>query len=333
MLSISALLFASSLLANASPASDLTTAVSALLNGLDEAQRAETVYAFDAEERWDWHFVPRDRAGVALKDMNETQQGLALAVLNAGLSAEGVKVAETIRSLEGVLRAIEGPQATHRDPLDYHFMVFGTPEEGGTWALRYEGHHLSLQWTIVDGEAMSTTPQFLGTNPGEVMDGPLKGTRALGSLEDLGRTFVTTLKADQQAAAILSETAPKDILTGADRDAEMQEDRGVAYAALSDSQKAAFIGLIEAFAHFQRPEIAEQRLARIRKTGLDDVKFAWMGSLEKGQGHYYRVQGKTFIIEYDNTQNDANHVHVVWRDFHGDYGRDLLKAHYAQHQH
>ncbi len=180
MLSISALLFASSLLATASPATELTTAVNALLDSLNDAQRTETLYAFDADERWDWHFIPRERKGVALKDMNEAQQALALAVLQAGLSEHGVKTAETIRSLEGVLREIEGPQATHRQPLDYHFMVFGTPEESGTWGLRYEGHHLSLQWTIVNGEAMATTPQFFGTNPADVHEGPLKGTRALG---------------------------------------------------------------------------------------------------------------------------------------------------------
>ncbi len=333
MLSISTLLFASRLLATASPATDLATAVNAMLDSLDNTQRAQTVYAFDAEERWDWHFVPRERAGVALKDMNESQQALALAVLEAGLSEHGVKTAETIRSLEGVLRELEGPQATHRQPLDYHFMVFGTPEVDGTWALRYEGHHLSLQWTIVGGEAMATTPQFFGSNPGDVMEGPLKGTRALGNLEDMGRAFVKALDEAQRATAVLSSDAPKDILTGADREAEMQEDAGIPYAALSDEQKATFIGLLEAFARYQRPEIADQRLARIRTNGLDDVKFAWMGSMEKGQGHYYRIQGKTFIVEYDNTQNNANHVHAVWRDFHGDFGRDLLKEHYAQHQH
>ena len=332
MLSLTALLLATGLLAG-SPAGDLTVTVNAFLDGLDEEQRAKTVYAFDAEQRWDWHFVPRERAGVSFRDLNESQHALALAVLAAGLSEHGLKTAETIRSLENVLREIEGPQATHRDPLDYHFQVFGTPEEGGTWALRYEGHHLALNWTIVNGKAIATTPQFLGSNPGDVRAGPLEGTRALGDLEDLGRAFVTDLDTAQRASAILSDTAPRDIFTGADREAAMQEDAGIAYAVLLEPQKAAFIALIEAFARCQRPEIAEQRLARIRKAGLDGVKFAWMGSLEKGQGHYYRIQGKTFIVEYDNTQNNANHVHTVWRDFHGDFGRDLLQDHHARHEH
>jgi hypothetical protein len=334
MLGISTVLWAAGLLSlAAAPATDLSSAVNAFLNGLDETQRARTVFAFDSDQRWDWHFVPRERAGVALKELTPAQQALALAVLKAGLSEHGVTTVETIRSLEGVLRQIEGPQATHRDPLDYHFQVFGTPAAEGTWALRYEGHHCSLQWTIVQGTAMSTTPQFMGSNPGDVLEGDLAGTRALGDLEDLGRAFIMSLDDAQRATAILSDAAPKDILTGAEHEAPMQEDRGIPYTALSEPQKAAFIGLIEAYARYQRPEIAEQRLARIQKAGLDDIKFAWMGSLEKGQGHYYRIQGRTFILEYDNTQNNANHVHAVWRDFHGDFGRDLLKEHYAQHQH
>lgn len=333
MTGIASFLCLASCLVAATPAADLATAVNAFLDGLDGSQRARATFAFDSDERWNWHFVPRERAGVSFRDFNEAQRDLALAVLKAGLSEQGFQTAETIRELENVLREIEGPQATHRDPLDYHFLIFGTPDPEGTWALRYEGHHLALNWTVVGGKPIATTPQFLGSNPGDVQHGPHAGTRALGDLEDLGRAFVTELDETGRAAAILSDTAPRDILTGASREAEPQEDRGVRYADLAPEFQARMIALIEAFARVQRPEIAEQRLARIRRAGLDDLKFAWMGGLEKGQGHYYRIQGKTFILEYDNTQNNANHVHAVWRDFHGDFGRDLLRDHYARHPH
>jgi hypothetical protein len=145
---------------------------------------------------------------------------------------------------------------------------------------------------------------------------------------------VKSLSDEQRAQAIIGDTAPNDVFTGNQVEATIQEDKGIPYAALNDQQKQAFIGLIEIQAGIQQPEVAAQRLARIRTAGLDDVKFAWIGGLEKGQGHYYRVQGKTFIVEYDNTQNNANHVHAAWRDFHGDFGRDLLKEHYAaDHKH
>jgi hypothetical protein len=335
MLSTTSFLLLLSAAASAlNPADGLADAVNAFTAGLTEEQRSITIYPFDAEERWNWHFVPTKRNGISLEQLTEAQLPLAHAVLKAALSDHGYKTVETIRSLEGVLRELEGPQATHRNPLDYHFTVFGTPAKDGTWGFRYEGHHLSLNWTIVKGKAISDSPQFMGTNPGDVKSGPLEGTRALGDLEDLGRAFISGMSDEQKAVAIIDATAPNDVLTGDKVEAPVQEDKGIAYSALTEQQKQDFIALIEAHARIQLPEVSAQRLARIQKAGIDDVKFAWMGSLEKGQGHYYRLQGKTFIVEYDNTQNNANHVHAAWRDFHGDFGRDLLKEHYAaDHKH
>lgn len=332
MLPTAAILMAAGLM-TAPPAPALAEAANAFLEALSDTQRDQAVFDFDAEERWNWHFVPRARAGVSFGDLEAAQHPLAFDLLKAGLSEYGFETVETIRDLEHVLREIEGPRATHRNPDDFYFTIFGTPSANGAWALRYEGHHISLHWTIVGGKAIASTPQFLGANPAEVKSGPRKGARALGVLEDLGRAFVTALPASQKDTAIIAGTAPRDILTRADREAEMQADEGIAYGALSDEQQEALVGLIEAHARYQHPAIAAQRLARIKRAGLDEVKFAWMGGLETGQGHYYRIQGKTFIIEYDNIQNNANHIHTVWRDFHGDFGRDLLQEHYARHPH
>lgn len=318
------------------PIEDLSTEATRLLGGLDADQRALAQYDFDDEERWDWHFIPRKRPGLAFNDLREEQYPLILNLLRAGLSETGYATAETIRSLESVLRKIEGPNATHRDNLDYHVSIFGTPDPKGTWALRYEGHHLSLHWTIVGGKAMATSPQFMGANPGIHPDGPKEGMRTsetLGALEDLGRSFVSQLPETKRSVAVINPEAPADILSGTARDADMQDDLGIAYSDLDDAEKAQLISLIEGFANVQRPEIAAQRLSRIRNAGLDSLKFAWMGPIELGEPHYFRVQGKTFILEYDNTQNNAKHPHSVWRDFHGDFGKDLLKEHYAQHQH
>lgn len=333
MLAASTLIALLSALSAPPAATGMADAVNTFLSGLTEEQRAIAAYPFDADERWNWHFVPKERNGISFHQLREDQYPLVHAILKSALSDYGYKTAETIRSLESVLREIEGPEATHRDPLDYHVTVFGTPAPEGTWALRYEGHHLSLNWTIVDGKAIASSPQFMGSNPGDVTTGPHAGTRALGDMEDLGRVFVKGLDEARRGQAIVGAEAPSDILTGNKVEAPMQEDVGIAYRDLTENQKASLIGLIETHARIHHVEISGQRLARVRKAGLDDVKFAWMGGLEKGQGHYYRIQGKSFLIEYDNTQGNANHVHVVWRDFHGDFGRDLLKEHYAAHDH
>ena len=312
------------------PAPTMAKAADAFLATLDSAKRARASLPFNSEERLNWHFVPKDREGVAIKQMSAEQRQAALTLLRSGLSARGFTKVDTIRRLEEVLFAIEGSGI--RDPELYYFTVFGKPSEQGAWGWRYEGHHASLNWTVVDGRLVATTPQFLGANPADVRDGPQKGTRALAAEEDLGRALVKSLSADQGAQAVLSKDAPRDILTGASRQAAIQEDRGISYAKLTPEQQGLLLSLIQEYASAQTPAVAQARLARV-KADLPAIKFAWMGGLDKGQGHYYRIQGSTFLIEYDNTQNNANHIHCVWREFKGDWGRDLLTEHYRTAPH
>src|SRR5262249_26399013 len=205
-----------------------------------------------------------------------------------------------------------------------------------TWGWRYEGHHCSQNWTLVNGRAIASSPQFFGANPAEVREGPMKGTRALAAEEDLARTLLKSLNPTQRAEAVLADKAPSDIITGAQRQAAIQEDKGIAYGKLNKEQQGMLLAIIEEYVNAQPPDLTRGRLEKIRAAGLDGVKFAWMGGMERGQGHYYRVQGSTFLIEYDNTQNNANHIHAVWRDFNGDWGEDLLAEHYRNsphHQH
>jgi len=309
----------------AEPAPAMAKAADAFLAALDPARRAKAALPFHSAERLDWHFVPRDRQGAPLKQMSADERRAALALLRSGLSARGFTKVDTILHLEEVLFAIEG--SAMRDPGLYYFTVFGRPSDKGAWGWRYEGHHVSLNWTVLDGRVVGSAPQFLGANPADVRDGSQKGTRALAAEEDLGRAFVKSLAAPQRSEAVVSADAPRDILTGASREAAIQEDRGLAYARLSQEQQGLLLSLIQEYASTQPLAVAQARLARV-KADLPGVKFAWMGGLEKGQGHYYRIQGATFLIEYDNTQNGANHVHSVWRDFKGDWGKDLLAEHY-----
>lgn len=324
---------------NNRPEAAMAGAASKFLASLDAPRKSKATIPFnDVQERLNWHFVPKfnQRKGLPLKEMTPDQQKAALALLRAGLSEKGYQKAGSIRELEGILRVVENNNAT-RDRELYYFTVFGEPSEKGTWGFRYEGHHCSLNWTVINGKSIASTPQFFGTNPGEVRvdvpGAPSRGTRVLGVEEDLGRALVKSLNAEQKKQAVLADKAPSDILTSAQRQAAIQEDKGVAFKDLSKEQQGMLLGIIREYANAQPQKLARERLQKIRMAGIDNVKFAWMGGLEKNQGHYYRIQGSTFLIEYDNTQNDANHVHCVWRDFKGDFGMDLLAMHYQSTPH
>jgi hypothetical protein len=311
----------------------MVTAARAFLDSLTPELKQKAQIPLDAEERMNWFYTPVPRKGLPLKDMNDAQRTTAMNLLRAGLSEQGYSRAETIRALEDVLVEMGG-NPRQRDKELYYFTVFGEPGAKSTWGWRYEGHHISQNWTVINGAAMATTPQFFGANPAEVRQGSRKGTRAIAVEEDLAFELLKSLDAAQQQAAIIDAKAPNDILTTNSREAAIQEDRGLGHAQMNAAQKALLVKLIEANAAAQPQAVARERLAKLRAAGLDRVKFAWMGARDRGpQGHYYRVQGPTFLIEFDNTQNDANHIHLVWRDFKGDWGRDLLAEHYKTSQH
>jgi hypothetical protein len=299
---------------------------------LDEAQLKKLRWPFDSEERFNWHFIPRERQGLPLKDMTAAQREAAFALLRAGLSEKGYTKAETIRSLEDVLRAAGG--SIVRDPELYFFTVFGDPSSG-TWAWRYEGHHLAQNWTIVGGRAVATTPAFFGANPADVRDGPMAGTRALAAESDLAWMLLASLTDAQRSAAVIAPAAPNDIITGAVRKASILENAGIDAATLTAAQQGLLMSLVEEHASSQTPALAAERLASVRRGGLSTIRFAWMGATSRGPGagYYYRVQGPAFLIEYDNTQNRANHQHIVWRSFAGDFGADVLGEHYAGDPH
>ncbi|HEY7686115.1 MAG TPA: DUF3500 domain-containing protein, partial [Gemmatimonadales bacterium] len=214
-----------------------------------------------------------------------------------------------------------------RDPERYFFSIFGTPSTESTWGWRVEGHHMSLHFTVVNGTLVAGAPTFFGSNPAEVREGPKKGTRVLALVEDAARALLESLDSTQRATAIINATAPNDIVTAANVKIDPLAPVGITASALTASQRALLKQLVDVYAGYVADDIAADRLARIEKAGWDNVAFAWAGALERGQKHYYRVQGPTFLIEYDNTQTDANHIHSVWRDFNGDFGADLLREH------
>ncbi len=312
----------------------LLKAVQTFLATLDPERKAKAQLPFNSEERLNWFYIPKERNGLRYKNMLPEQQEAAHQLLQVSLSKSGFRKVEAIRQLELVLKAMENGSAT-RDTELYYFTVFGDPSSKGTWGWRYEGHHVSLHWTSIKGKVVASSPQFLGSNPAEVRSGPQKGVRVLAAEEDLGRSLVKALTAEQRAEAIISETAPADVVTTNVRKAGILEDKGLAYSKLTADQQGLFLSLLKEYCSIQVEEVAKRRLDAVNRAGMDNIKFAWMGGIEKGQPHYYRIQGSTFLVEYDCTQNDANHIHTVWRDFNGDFGVDLLALHYhtADHDH
>lgn len=311
-------------------AAGMVRAADALLRALSPEQRQSASFAFEDAERLNWHYVPRGRAGLPLKAMSENQRQLALRFLKAGLSQAGYLKATTIMSLEAVLREIETWNRLGRDPQKYYFSFFGQPSETGTWGWRFEGHHLSLNITIVEGHLFATAPRFLGANPAEVARGDLKGLRTLLREEDLARELVKSLDREQRKKAVFRQQAYREIVTGSDEEVSPLDRVGISAAELNPAHRDLMIRLIDEYVSAMPPEIARQRMEAIRRGGLDQTYFGWAGDVAPGRPHYYRIQGPGFLIEYDNVQNHANHIHTVWRDFDGDFGRDLLREHYIK---
>ncbi len=325
----------------------MAAAAREFLESLTPDQRQEATFAFESAERTHWNFIPTEafaRNGLTLRQMKPSQQRRAHELLKAGLSQRGYMTATQIMDLENVLAALEAaqraaaaqqPQGTPleanrrlvRDPERYFFSIFGTPSRRNTWGWRVEGHHMSLHFTVVNGTLLAGAPTFFGSNPAEVRDGPKKGTRALGLEEDAARSLLESLDASQRETAIINTIAPNDIVTLTNVTVDPLSPVGIPASALTASQRVLLTKLVDVYAGYMADDIAADRLTRIDKAGWDRIAFAWAGPLERGQKHYYRVQGPTFLIEYDNTQDDANHIHSVWRDFNRDFGADLLREH------
>jgi hypothetical protein len=307
-------------------------AATRFLEALRPALRAECVLPIEDGNRLAWSYLPGRRRGVSLGRMNETERREALAILETALSVQGYRKAEGVRELEGILREIEAFGSLRRDPDAYYLTIFGDPSTRGPWAWRFEGHHLSLNFSSATGRIVSETPSFYGANPARVPEGPRKDWRLLAAEEDLARQLLASLDPGQRTRAILPVAAPADIILGVGR-GRVPDPEGVAYAELSAAQRRILMDLVGAYLGNLREDVASVQRGKIEKAGLDAVRFAWAGGTKTGEGHYYRIQGPTFVIEYDNTQNHANHVHSVYRDLEDDFGGDLLRRHYAESPH
>lgn len=305
----------------------MTETASRFLAALNPEQKAKATFPFTDDQRMDWHFIPRERKGLPLREMTPFQKHLAGALLASGLSQVGYIKALTIMSLEEVLRIMERDGGDVRNPEKYYFTIFGTPSDSGTWGWRVEGHHLSQNYTVSNGQVINA-PSFFGSNPAEVREGPRKGLRVLSAEDDMGFELIRALDEQLLKSAIVDAKAYSDILTAANRKAALAgQPSGLSAASMNARQFDAMRALAELYARNLPDELAQRRMKQIDQAGRNSY-FAWAGGIQPGDPHYYRIQTSTYLIELDDTQNNANHIHSVWRDLHGDFGGDLLKAHY-----
>jgi hypothetical protein len=314
------------------PAQEIITRANEFLALLSPALKARTQFDLEDAERFNWHFVPIERKGTTLGDYSEVQRKAAWAFLKASVSEQGFLKAHAITELENVLMVVEKqkPDSHYRDPLNYHFFVFGTPSRDQPWGWRFEGHHVSISIMFDKGQIVSSTPSFFGTNPGIVLDGPEKGKEVLKKETDLGFAFVKSLSAEQLKQALIAEKAPAEILSFDKRKTEALAPDGIKFSALTDPQKKQFLGLMDLYIMNYELGFSTTLEKKIRSAGIDNLSFAWAGSLSPGVPNYYRIQGPTLLIEYDNTQNNANHVHTAVRDLTNDFAEDILKEHYLK---
>jgi hypothetical protein len=318
-------------------AQDLSDKANHFLSVLSPELKSQTQFSLEDKERLNMHFIPITRKGPTFHDFGDEQKKAALDLLSTSLGQEGYRKSIEIMELEKVLIIIEENRfkmqdGTRRDPLNYHFCIFGDPSSTNIWGWRFEGHHLSLNFLSEEGNIVSSTPSFFGSNPGVVQIEEQKGREVLKSETELGFKLVNALSKEQQSTAIFSETAPREIITGTDVKVKGIDPKGICITELEDNQRKIFMDLLNIYIDNYELGFSKTLRAKIEKAGLEKLYFAWAGGLEHGTGHYYRIQGPMLLIEYDNTQNNANHVHSVVRDLTNDFAEDILKAHY-QNEH
>jgi hypothetical protein len=313
-------------------------AARAALRSLADSVRAGATFSFDSTERSNWYYIPLDRKGVTLARMAAEARARVDSLLLTGLSPRGFATAKSIMRHESILHDIEaaGPPEQRRfvrDSNKYYLSVFGDPDSSDVWGWRVEGHHLSVNYTAIGRSVQVVSPVFFGANPAKVPSGPHAGMRILAAEEDLARELVTMLDAKQRAVAVFSDTALVEMETRNDPKARALRTEGLRAADMTAPQRAQLRRLVDHYAGRVSAAARAHALRDVEEGGFGELRFAWAGGSEVGQAHYYRIHGPTILVEYDNQQNNANHIHTVWRDLRHDFGGDLLADHYRTHKH
>ena len=310
---------------------NMTDAASKFVDSLSKEQKSKACFNYFDGEKLFWYYPPLSRHGLALKNMAENQRDLAFNLLATGLTQHSYSQARKIIDLEDILGELEQRQnqvSWNRDPELYYFTIFGNPSDSKEpWGWRAEGHHISVHFSIWNGKVISMTPFFFGSNPAEVRQGPKNGQRVLSKREDLAYALMNELDTAQKSRATIYDEAPWDIVTYNSSKVSLPKEEGLYISKMSDSQKTIATSLISEYVNQVHEDLALQKMKEINKYGIDNICFAWAGPTEPGKEHYYRLHGGNFVVEFDNRQNGANHVHSVWRDVENDFAQDVLRDH------
>ncbi len=304
------------------------------LKSLTDEQREITQLQFTDPSKTNWHYLPGamwPRSGIQLNELSQEQSELFYEFLKTYLSISGYVKTQKIMDLESVLAEIEG-RSTFRDPGKYYVAFYGNPENDSLWAWSFEGHHISLNFSILNNN-ISIAPRFMGANPATIKEGSRKGERTLAREEDLGYELINNFSELQKINAIIQDFPFAGIVTSNSSETDPLKPVGIKMEELNQNQRIILTEIINEYVSAMPSEVANKRMEHLNAEDFDEIRFGWAGSIERGKPHYYRVQGKSFLIEFDNTQNNANHIHSVWRDFDGDFGRDLLEEHYQNSSH
>jgi len=307
----------------------MTAAAQEFLETLTPKQRSQATFTYDSDERLNWHYIPRERKGVPLKDLEGDARRAFHKLVQSGLSEQGYAQALDVMSLEEVLYLLEeGDRETRRrrrDPEKYYISIFGKPSVKGTWGWRIEGHHLSLNFTVIDGDVTASTPEFFGANPALIDAGPGRKIRVLGPEEDIARQILLLCDKKRSKLMYRSPKAPDDIRSRGTKQPETTPPVGLPVSKMSKAQKKLMIRLLKEYLQNMPADVAAERRKAIHKAGLEKVHIAWWGSHKPNERHAYRIQGPTFLVEYNNTQNSANHLHTIWRNMAGDFNVPIEK--------
>ncbi len=302
----------------------MAEAAKSFLSAISPEQVKQTTFKYEDPERLNWHFIPRERKGLPLKALEGAPLQAANKLIRSGLSETGYDQALNVMSLEEVLYLIEPGERAYRrdrrDPGKYYLSIFGEPSETGLWGWRVEGHHLCLNFSIKDGKVIASTPEFFGANPGTIDAGKERQIRVLGPEEDIARQILKLCTAEQQKLCWISKEAPGEVPGPNIAQPVVSDAIGLPVSKMSDDQKKLLQDLLGEYLKNLPADVEEERLKSLNSAGLDKIFFAWYGQPDLHQSHHYRVQGPTFVIEYNNTQNNANHVHSMWRNLAGDFG-------------
>ncbi|HIB12810.1 MAG TPA: DUF3500 domain-containing protein [Dehalococcoidia bacterium] len=315
---------------HAAAVSQMTEACSNFLNSLNSDQKAKTVYSYLDGERIFWYYPPLNRHGLPLREMDAKQRQLAYAVMASGLTDKSYEQAKLIIEHEDILGPLEVEQdkvTFLRDTERYYFTIFGEPGGSDPWGWRVEGHHVCLNYSIWNDKVIAVTPFFFGANPAEVRKGPKNGLRILGDREDLAFELMESLDAGQQSKAIIYDEAPLDILTYNSSKVSLPREEGLPASRMSGTQQEMLMALVTLYVSQVRSDVAQERLDAFKTDGIDGIHLAWAGPVDKSKAHYYRLHGGDFLVEFDNRQDGANHIHSVYRDVENDFASDVLRQH------